>query len=144
MVHNKSNLAPHGKSQSFDFTNGFTWQGECDVTVEELMGKKKRKPPAESSSSQSDGQFAKARRLIETELAAGPVLVVDMEQMAEDAGISFKTFKRAKDALGVTSFRRDGKWYWTLPIEVDYEVCPQGGQNEQGGQSVALVPLSQL
>jgi hypothetical protein len=146
MVHNKSNLALPGKSQSFDFdpVSGFVWRGECDVTIEELIGKKKRRPPAESSSSQSDGQFAKARRLIETELAAGPGLAVDMEQMAEDAGISFKTFKRAKDALGVTSFRRDGKWYWTLPIDVEYEVCPQEGQNGQEGQSTALVPLSQL
>jgi hypothetical protein len=136
MVHNKSNLAPHGKSQSFDFdpVSGFVWRGECDVTIEELMGKKKNRPPA----AQSEGQFAKARRLIETELASGPVLAVDMEQMAEDAGISFKTFKRAKDALGVTSFRRDGKWYWTLPIDVEYEVCPQEGQ------STALVPLNRI
>ena len=59
--------------------------------------------------------------------------------MADDEGISFKTFKRAKDALGVISIKRGGQWYWDLPVEVVYE---EAGQDSQGGQVAnALVPL---
>ena len=60
-------------------------------------------------------------------------------QMAEEQGISFKTFKRAKEELGVISVKRNGKWYWELPIDVEYRECPQEGQE---GQSTALVPLA--
>ena len=134
LVHTKSNLSPLSKSQSFKFdeNGGFCWLGECDATVEDVMG---GKPKAE-------GQFAKARRLLETKLASGAVAAVEVMQIADDEGISFKTFKRAKDALGVISFRRGGQWYWELPITVEYEVYPQEGQDYQGVQSKnLLVPL---
>jgi hypothetical protein len=101
VVHTKSNLAPLGKSQAFGFdeSGGFTWLGDCDATVDEVMS---GKPKQES-------RFAKARRLLETKLAHGAVLAVEIMQIADDEGISFKTFKRAKEALGVISFRRGGQ-----------------------------------
>ena len=92
-----------------------------------------------------ESQFSKARRLIETALANGPVPAADMEQLAEEEGISFKTFKRAKDVLGVISYQRGRLWYWDLPIDVEYTVCtPSEGQNGSEGQVAALVPLSQV
>ena len=130
IVHTKSNLAPLGKSQAFglDENSGFCWLGDCDATVDEIMS---GKPKPES-------QFTKARRLLETKLANGAVPAVEIMQMADDEGISFKTFKRAKEALGVLSFKRGGKWYWDLPIDV---VCEEGGQDFKEGQTNALVPL---
>jgi len=137
IVHNKSNLSAPGASQAFglDDDGGFRWLGECGATVDEVMG---GKPKQES-------QVAKARRLIETALANGPVPAADMEQLAEEEGISFKTFKRAKEALGVMSYQRGRVWYWDLPIDVEYEVCTTSeGQNASEGQDAALVPLSQV
>ena len=137
IVHTKSNLAPLGKSQAFglDDSGYFCWLGECDATIDEVMS---GKPKPES-------QFAKARRLIETALANGPVPAADMEQLAEEEGISFKTFKRAKEALGVLSYQRGRLWYWDLPIEVEYEDCSSSeGQNSSEGQVTALVPLNRL
>ena len=137
IVHNKSNLSAPGASQAFglDDNGGFCWLGECDATVDEVMS---GKPKQES-------QFAKARRLIETALANGPVPSADIEQMAEKEGISFKTFKRAKEALGVISYQRGRLWYWDIPIEVEYEDCSSSeGQNGSEGQITALVPLSQI
>lgn len=134
IVHTKSNLAPLGKSQAFglDENGNFSWLGDCDATVDEVMS---GKPKAES-------QFTKARRLLEKTLSNGmAVLAVEIMQLSEDEGISFKTFKRAKDALGVISFKRGGQWFWQLPIEVVYEDCSQEGQNSQEGQANALVPL---
>ena len=126
IVHTKSNLAPLGKSQAFglDEYGNFCWLGDCDATVDEVMS---GKPKAES-------QFAKARRLLESKLSHGAVTAVEIMELAENEGISFKTFKRAKDALGVISVKRDGKWFWELPIEVVYAEA-------QEGQANALVPL---
>jgi hypothetical protein len=134
IVHTKSNLSTLGKSQAFgvDESGNFSWLGDCDATVDEVMS---GKPKAEN-------QFVKARRLLETKLAHGAVAAVEIIQMADDGGISFKTFKRAKEALGVISFRRNGQWYWDLPIEVIYEDVSQEVQHEQGGQGAALVPLN--
>ena len=137
IVHNKSNLSAPGASQAFglDDDGGFCWLGECGATVDEVMG---GKPKQES-------QIAKARRLIETALANGPVPAADMEQLAEEEGISFKTFKRAKEVLCVVSYQRGRLWYWDLPIEVDYEECTSSeGQDGSEGQVAALVPLSRV
>jgi hypothetical protein len=126
IVHNKSNLAPAGASQAFtlDPAGGFYWLGDYDITIDEVLcGVKK-----------PESQFAKARRLIETELANGPVLSVDMEQMAEEQGISPKTMNRAKSALGVISVKRDGKWYWEIPIDVVYIEASEDSQDRQHGQ----------
>ena len=70
IVHNKSNLAPYGPSQSFglDPAEGFTWMGEYDIGIDELLNTK-RKP---------ETQFSKARRLIESALASGSAAAVDI------------------------------------------------------------------
>ncbi len=94
LVHNKSNLAPPGVPLTFGLepAGGFTWLGEYDISIDELLAEKKQQP---------ENQFAKARRLIEKALAGGPVPAADMEQMAEEQGISPKTLHRAKSALSV-------------------------------------------
>jgi len=144
ICHTKSNLSSLGKAQAFglDDNGGFCWLGDCDATTDEILS---GKPKTES-------QFARARRLIETKLAHGAVPAVEIMQLADDEGISSKTFKRAKDALGVISFKRGAVWYWDLPVDVVYEDYspPQEGQNEQEGQNIqegqvnALVPLGVL
>jgi hypothetical protein len=134
IVHTKSNLAALGKSQAFglDEHGGFCWLGDCDITTDEIL----------SSKPKAENRFAKARRLLEQTLAHGPVLAVEIMQLAEEEGISFKTFKRAKDALGVISVKRGGQWYWNLPVDVVYEddinddQSKQEKQNEQYGYEV--------
>ena len=126
IVHNKSNLSPAGKPQAFglDSSGGFTWLGEYDITIDEILNGIKKQ----------ESQFAKARRLIETALVNGPVLAVDMEQMAEEQGISPKTMSRAKSALGVISVKHGNQWYWEMPIEVVFTEVSQDGQHGQEGQ----------
>ena len=127
VVHSKHNLSPRGPSLVFslDPVHGFTWQGECDITIDELLNNQ-RKP---------ESQFAKARRLIETALARGSVPAADMFQMAEEEGISPKTLNRAKDALGVHSYKRGNNWFWDLPIvvEAEYTDVSQDGHHGQEG-----------
>jgi hypothetical protein len=136
IVHNKSNLSAAGASLAFglDPVGGFCWLGEYDVTIDELINGVKK----------PERKFAKARRLIETTLANGPVPAADMEQLADEQGISFKTFKRVKDTLGVISFQNGGRWFWDLPIAAEYEESTKERQNESEGQTTALVPLNNL
>jgi hypothetical protein len=126
IVNNKNNLSPAGKSLAFGFdpVGGFCWLGDYDVTIDEILSGVKK----------PESQFAKARRLIEAALADGPVLSVDMEQMADDNGISYKTFNRAKSALGVVSVKIGSKWYWVIPIDVEYSEVVQDGHDGQEGQ----------
>lgn len=126
IVHNKSNLAPAGSSQAFGLSpcGSFAWLGDYDITIDELLGGVKK----------PESQFARARRLIETALRSGAVPAADMMQMAEEQGISFKTFKRAKETLGVISFQRGRVWYWDLPIVAEYEECKSEGQDASEGQ----------
>jgi len=126
IVHNKSNLAPAGMSQAFGLESdgGFCWLGDYDITIDELL----------SGVSKPESQFVKARRLIETALAFEMVLAVEMEQRAEEQGISPKTLHRAKAALGVISIKRGGRWYWQLPIYAEYTEVDQESQESQDGQ----------
>lgn len=138
VVHGKSNLAAPGASLAFGFDpdDGFCWLGEYEITLAELLSGNK-------SESKPESQFLKARRLIETELTGRSVPAVDMMQMAEERGISPKTLNRAKSALGVLSVKRQGQWFWELPITVDYEVC-QDGQRSQGGHDSSVTALTIL
>jgi archaellum biogenesis ATPase FlaH len=130
MIQVKNNLAPLAKAQAFGFDEnfGFTWLGDYDVTIEEVLSGK----PKEES------QFVKARRLLETELATRAVAAVEIMEKAEMQGISPKTLNRAKSALGVTSVKRSGQWFWELLVVVDY-VEPD---ENQGGQVNALTILA--
>ena len=111
IVHNKSNLTPAGMSQAFaiDPVSGFVWMGDCDITIDEVLGRAKK----------PESQFAKARRFIETILAHGPVLAVEVMERAEAEGISLSTLNRAKDELGAISVKHGEQWFWVLPIEAE-------------------------
>jgi hypothetical protein len=136
IVHNKSNLAQTGKPQAFaiDPISGFIWLGDYDVTIDELL----------SNAKKPESQFMKARRMIETELAGGAVPAADMEQMAEEQGISPKTLSRAKAALGVISIKRNNKWYWEIPVEVEFSEVNEDGQDSQDGHENSVTTLTSL
>jgi hypothetical protein len=128
IINNKNNLSPAGTPQAFgiDSSGGFSWLGDYDIGIDELLGNKTKQEP--------ESQFTKARRLIETALAGGAVPAADMMQRAEEQGISPKTLNRAKDALGVISVKRGVQWYWEIPIEVVYTDVSQDGQHGQDSQ----------
>ena len=131
IVQNKNNLAPAGKSQAFsiDPMSGFQWLGECDVTVDEVLGKP-RKP---------ESQFAKARRFIEAILSHGPVLAVEVMERAEAEGISLSTLNRAKEALGAISVKHGEQWFWVLPIEAECRDVTQDSQHSHSEQGEVLL-----
>jgi hypothetical protein len=131
IVHSKSNLSVPGKSQAFgvDADGTFSWLGDCDITTDEMLT---GKPKPES-------RFAKARRLIETELANGEVSAAEIFEIAEEQGISGKTLNRAKSALGVLSYQRCGKWFWQLPVDAEYTIVESSGGQTSGGQTALAI-----
>ena len=135
IVHNKSNLAPHGASQTFGFdpVGGFCWLGEYDITIDEILGGTAKVPK---------DQLSRACNLIKTTLAYGPVAAVDIMLKAEEQGISEKTLKRAKSALGVISIKRGGQWFWDMPIEVEFTEAGQKEGQEEGQEGHA--PMTSL
>ncbi|GHU45761.1 hypothetical protein FACS1894120_1220 [Clostridia bacterium] len=130
IVHGKSNLSAPGETLAFEIgpSNGFHWYGNYDITLDELLT-----PPKKS-----DSQIEKAKRLIKSELAdGGEVLAVEIQEIAEDKGISRNTLNRAKTALNVVSVKRGNQWYWSLPIVVDAEYSEKT-QNSQSSGSTAI------
>ncbi len=134
VVHSKSNLAPAGPSfaTGLDTDGRFVWLGDYDISIDELLSTKK--PPAET-------QAEKAQRFIKTKLARGPVPASEMEEIAKEQGIALKTLRRAKADLGVISVKRNDGWYWELPVEVEYTVCEEEGQD---GHAEAMTSLTTL
>ena len=133
-VHGKSNLAPCGSSIAFglDPKTGFCWLGEHDVTMEELL---------RGGSTKTESQSSKAKRLIETMLAHGPVAAKEIMCAAEEQGISPKTLNRVKSSMGVQSYKKQGQWFWVLPIEADYTVSEEDGQGGHGEMETSLTIL---
>lgn len=118
VVHGKSNLAPHGNSLAFglDPTSGFTWLGDYEITLEELLAGRKPK---------QENQLGRAQEFVAQALANGAAASVELFRAAEEQGLSPKTLNRAKGAMGIKSFRQGGQWYWSLP----------GSEGGQGGQT---------
>lgn len=143
MVHNKSNLTAPGISQAYTFDpgDGFTWLGDYDVTVEEML-KGKRKDRPEQEAVQPESQSNKARRLILDALADGSVPAGDMEKLAGDNGISMKTFNRVKTDLGVISVPLNGRWYWQIPIDAEYTAVGEDGHGHENTVSMSISLLN--
>jgi len=122
-IQTKSNLAPTGKPQAFglDPISGFTWLGDCDVTIDELLdGKKSDKGGA--------SQLELAKAFIKGLLAHGDVPAAEVFPKGEAAGFPEATMKRAKSDLGVKSVKRGNEWFWVSESNQGY----QAAQESQG------------
>ena len=80
---------------------------EVDVSADDLV----QAGPAKTSKGDRAAEF------LEELLADGPHRAQEVFALADDAGISGRTLKRAKRELGVQSAKRDDGWWWSLPGE---------------------------
>lgn len=105
MAHDKSSLAPEGKSIAFrlDEEYGFRWEGVCDITVDELL------------SGDTKGQKLKqAKAFLSEMLNDGSSLQKDIEEAARRQGIRSKTLRNAKQEMNIGSKKIGSRWYWYL------------------------------
>ena len=112
----KTNLGPPAASLGFRLSANATdatlqWTGPVDLTADELCGAQavqaSRRPRERAA------EFLKAA------LATGPRPVSELEKLAVEKGLSWRTLTRVKEALRVESKqRREGDetvWYWFDP-----------------------------
>lgn len=107
VAHDKSSLAPEGKSIAFALNpdSGFAWKGYCETSVDELLAGK--------GSLQS--KTTQAENLLLELLQDEPVPTETILQKAQELSISERTVKIAKQNLGVTSVKIGGKWFAKMP-----------------------------
>ena len=108
VAHDKSSLAPEGKSIAFELNpeTGFQWKGYCDTLVDELIS--------------GNGTAKSKTMLMEEELEnllTEPVSAEDVQKRATQLGISQRTLMIAKRNLGVLSEKIGDRWFWKMPIQ---------------------------
>ena len=119
---NKHNLSVAAPSLAFRVgtaPNGaarVAWGGTSSLNAGDIL-----KEPADP---EQRSAMSEAKGFLLEELAEGPVAAERVKEDAHGAGVSERTLKRAKRALGVVSEKEgDGSWSWVLP-----EGESQGGQ----------------
>lgn len=101
----KNNLASSGSAVAFEFNeNGsIEWIGEVDVSSFE--------EPSEIS------KLNYAINILKEYLVSGPKECPFLQDEFKKRNISERTLREAKKRLSVKSFRKAGKWYWSLGKE---------------------------
>ena len=105
-VHDKSSLAPEGPAILFSLNSetGFAWSGFCDTTANELL-----------SGNSSTTKTEQAEKLLLNLLENGEVASGTLLNRAAAIGISERTLKIAKQNLGISSVKRNDRWYTKPP-----------------------------
>jgi hypothetical protein len=105
------------------------WGGTSSLNAGDIL-----KEPADS---EQRSAMYEAKEFLLKELAEGPVAAERVKKDARGAGVSERTLKRAKRALGVGSEKEgDGCWSWAL-----LEGEAQGGQAPTAGPLGPVGPL---
>ena len=109
IVHDKSSLAPEGKSLAFGLgdEDGFRWlDGYDGITSEELL-----------YGFTAETKTAAAEELIRSMLAGGQeTMAEDVFRAAQQRGISRRTVNEAKKSILNIVTKKNGKyWFWSLP-----------------------------
>lgn len=105
VAHDKSSLAPEGRSIAFslDADNGFQWIGHCDVSVDDVLS--------------GTGSVQTKTALMEDELRkmlVNPVPAEEIFKRAAELGISERTVNIAKKNVGVDTEKVGNRWHWRL------------------------------
>lgn len=106
IVHDKSSLAPEGKSVAFSIEDGaLHWvDGYDTITAENLLNG----GPANTKVEQTE-------RLVRERLSEGPAPVKEIQNLVRQAGISPRTLDIAKKNMhDVISRKEGGHWKWVL------------------------------
>ena len=113
IVHDKSSLAPEGKSLAFNLGNeeGFRWlDGYDEISAEDLLS---------GLSSQQETKTMQAEEIIRTMLEGGAEIPgEEIVRAAARKQISRRTVNEAKKNIaGIVSRKAGTKWMWSIPNE---------------------------
>jgi hypothetical protein len=108
-VHIKSNVGQLGHSLGYTISDsGFAWTGESTITAGDLLA---------APSAPGDRKLAEANQWLTEQLRLGSMEQKQIRELANNAGISYATLRRAKKALQVRDRKAgmSGPWMWSLP-----------------------------
>jgi Bifunctional DNA primase/polymerase, N-terminal/AAA domain len=109
LIHIKSNVGRmgHALGYTIDHEGRFSWTGESSLTAADLLA---------APAGPGDRKLAEASGWLTEQLKTGSRDQKQLRHTAEQAGIAYRTLRRAKDALGVHSYkvRLSGPWVWSL------------------------------
>ena len=106
MVQIKNNLAERGHGKSFLLTDGmFQWQGDYDITEEELAGGFVSKITKQESAK----ELLRRLSAINNEMPAS-----EIREKATEKGFSWRTMELVKKELEIQSKKVNNVWYWIL------------------------------
>lgn len=105
----KTSLAPEGSPIAFRLKpeQGIEWLGFTEVNTVKQM-----------NITVDKNKSALAERIIADVLKDQDVLSKDVLGKLKLMGVSERTANKAKNTLGVKSYRRNGVWYWHLETEI--------------------------
>ncbi|MCI9225979.1 MAG: AAA family ATPase [Acutalibacter sp.] len=106
IVHDKSSLAPEGKSVAFFIEDGaLHWvEGYDKITAEDLL-----------NGGPTNTKVEQTERLVRERLSEGPAPVKEIQNLVRQAGISPRTLDIAKKNMrDVISRKEGGHWKWVL------------------------------
>jgi len=111
LVHIKSNIGAFGSSRgySIDGECRFAWTGRSEITADQML---------DAPSNPRDlSALEDARQWLNDFLSTGGKEHQECRLKSQEAGISYATLRRAKDALRVRSYKAamSGPWMWSLP-----------------------------
>jgi hypothetical protein len=116
----KNNVGPEGVGLSFRtqliktandiYAPAIAWEEPVTISAEEALA-------VNASKSDAAPQRSAAEEFLRTLVANNPLPVRQIEAEAKEAGLSWTTVKRARDALGIKTSKTalDGGWMWELP-----------------------------
>jgi hypothetical protein len=110
LVHIKTNVGRAGNTlgYSIDRDGRFAWTGESTITAADLLA---------APAGPGDHKLAEAFQWLTELLRPGEREQKEVRELAETAGISYATLRRAKNALRVRSHKAtmSSPWMWSLP-----------------------------
>ena len=103
----KSSLAPEGAAVAFSMNDliGFCWLGKRIINTKDL-----------SLFADEDNKTVLAAKVMKDVLSANDVMSSHIMRKLKLMDVSPRTINKVKKELGIESYRRDGSWYWHLPV----------------------------
>lgn len=103
----KSSLAPEGAAVAFSMNDliGFCWLGKRIINTKDLK-----------LFADEDNKAALAAKVMKDVLSVNDVMSSHIMRKLKLMDVSPRTINKVKKELGIESYRRDGSWYWHLPV----------------------------
>lgn len=138
LARGKSNIGPDDGGFEYHIEQGeplpgirasyVTWGGAVEGTARELLAE----PETDKDTDGDSSAQSEAEEFLIQLLKDGPSPTKNVEAEAKAAGISWRTVRRASDALGIKKRKLQGAWYWDKPNLSKQLV--QVVQHSNGGQ----------